>query len=101
MRRPRSDLQYHDSGAHGRRVAEHLAKIAVQCDERSAFVLAHLKQCFVRHPTQPLTDNRNSIVAGSADQIGRVPTEILVELEFHAAFSAETGMICSRAASAP
>jgi hypothetical protein len=43
----------------------------------------------------------DGIVAGSADQIGRTPAEILVELEFHAALSVGTGMIRSRAASAP
>jgi hypothetical protein len=47
------DRKDHYAGAGSRRVAEHLAEITAQCDERSAFVLAHLKQCLVRHPTQP------------------------------------------------
>ncbi len=101
MGRPRPGLKYQDAGAGGWRIAKHLTKITIQCDERSALAPADFKQYLVRRSAQPLTGNRNSIVAGSADQIGRAPAEILVELEFHAAVSAGTGMICSRAASAP
>ena len=93
--------QYHNAGAASRRITQHFAKITIQCDERSAFLLAHVKQYLVYRPAQPLTVARSDIVAGGADQIGGVPAEILVELEFHATFSVGIGMICSRAASAP
>src|SRR6266404_9068569 len=98
---PRPDLKYHNAGAGGWRVAKHLAKIAIQCDERSAFALADLEQPLVRRPTQPLTDGCNGIVAGSAEQIGCAPAEIPVELKLHATFSVGTGITRSRAASAP
>jgi hypothetical protein len=48
MAGPRSDLEDHDAGAGSRRVAKHLAEIAIQCDERSAFGRAHFEQCLVR-----------------------------------------------------
>jgi hypothetical protein len=48
-----------------------------------------------------LTGDRDGIVAGCADQIGRAPAEILVELKPHAEFSVGTGITHSRAASAP
>ncbi len=98
---PRSDLEYHDAGARSWWVAKHLTEIAIQCNERSAFAPADFKQCLIRRSAQPLTGNRDGIVTGGADQIGRAPAQILVELEVHAAFSAGMGTICSRAASAP
>jgi hypothetical protein len=97
----RPDLEYHYAGAGGRRVTKHLAKITIQCYERSAFAPAHFKKCLVCRPTQALIANGNDIVAGSADQIGRTPAKILVELKLHAAFSAGIGITRSRAASAP
>jgi hypothetical protein len=98
---PRPDLEYHYAGTDSRRKAQHLAKIAIQRDEGSAFTRAHFKQCLVRRPSQALADHCNDIVAGSADQIGRAPAEILVKLESYAAFSVGTGMTRSRLASAP
>ena len=98
---PPSDLDYHDAGARGWRVAKHLTEITIQCNKRPAFTPADFKQYLVRRSGQPLTGNRNSIVAGCADQVARAPAEILVELEFHATFSVGTGTTCSRAASAP
>ncbi len=77
---PRSDLEYHDAGARRWRVAKHLTEITIQCNERPAFAPADFKQYLVRRSAQPLTGNRNSIVAGCADQIGHAPAEILVEL---------------------
>jgi hypothetical protein len=76
---PRSDLEYHYAGAGGRRVAKHLAKITIQCDERSAFALAHFEQALVCRSPQPLTDNRNGVMAGGTDQIGRAPAEVLIK----------------------
>ena len=98
---PRSDFEYYDASARGWRVAKHLTEITIQGNERSAFAPADFKQYLVRRSAQPLTGNRNSIVTGGADQIGRTPAEILVELEFHATFSVGTGTTRSRAASAP
>jgi hypothetical protein len=77
---PRPELEYHDAGAVGGRVAKHLAKIMIQCDERSAFALAHFEHCLVCRPTQALTGDCSRVVAGSADQIGGAPAEILIEL---------------------
>jgi hypothetical protein len=74
------ELEYHDAGGGSGWVAEYLAEITVQRDERSAFVLACLEQRLVRRPAQPLISNRDRIVAGGADQIGRTPAEVLVEL---------------------
>lgn len=76
----RPDLEYHHAGARGRWIAKHLAKIMVQCDERSAFTLAHFKQRLVSRPAQPLTDDGDGIVAGDSDQISRSPAQIFVEL---------------------
>jgi hypothetical protein len=112
---PRPDLEHHYAGAAGGRISKHLpnpralnrrsvasdARGAIHCDQRSAFGRAHFKQCLVRRASQPLADNCNGVVAGGANEIGRAPAEILVELEFHAGFSAGTGMTRSRAASAP
>jgi hypothetical protein len=98
---PRTDFEHQYAGAGRRRITKHLAKIAIQCDERSAFAPAYFEQRLVRRPSQPLIGDRDGIVAGSEDQIGRAPAEILVELELHAAFSLGTGMTHSRAASAP
>ena len=98
---PRPDLEHHYAGARSGRVAKHLAnpralnrrsvagdaRGAIQCDERSTFGPARFEQCHVRGPSQPLTGDGNGVVAGSADQIGRTPAEILVKPEFHAAFS--------------
>jgi hypothetical protein len=89
------------AGAAGGWVAKHLPKIAIQRDERSVFGRAHFELCLVRCPSQPLAANRNGVMAGSTDQVGRVPTQVFVELKPHAGFSAGTGMMRSRAASAP
>jgi len=62
---PRADLEYHYAGAGSGRVAKHLAKVAIQREERSAFGRAYLEQCLVRRPSQPLADNCNGIVAGA------------------------------------
>ena len=72
--------QYHNASAASRRITQDFAKITIQCDERSAFLLTHLKQYLVCRPAQPLTYARSDIVAGGADQIGGAPAEILVEL---------------------
>ena len=99
------NLQYHNAGAASRRITQHFAnpralnhrsvasdtRGPIQCDERSAFLLAHLKQYLVCRPAQPLTYARKNIVAGGADQIGGASAEILVELEFHATFSVRMG----------
>ncbi len=77
---PRPDLENNYAGAVSWRVAKHLAKIAIQCDERPPFGPANFKQCLVRDPSQTLTGDRDGIVAGSADQIRRATAEILVEL---------------------
>jgi hypothetical protein len=112
---PRPDLDHHYAGAAGGWKSKHLpnpralnrrsvasdARGAIHCDQRSAFGRAHFKQCLVRRASQPLADNCNGVVAGGANEIGRAPAEILVELEFLAGFSAGTGMTRSRAASAP
>jgi hypothetical protein len=50
-----------------RPVAKHLAEIAIQCDERSAFGRAHFEQSLVCCPSQSLAGDRNGIMAGSAD----------------------------------
>jgi len=50
VRGPRPDLEYYDAGAGSGRIAKHLAKIAIQRDERSAFASAHFEQCLVRRP---------------------------------------------------
>ena len=84
---PRPDLEYHDAGAANRRETHHLAKVAIQCDERSAFARAHFEQSLVRRPSQLLSRGRDRVMAGSTKQLGRTPAEILVKLEFHAAFS--------------
>jgi hypothetical protein len=47
---PRPDFEYHYAGGGGGRVTKHLPKIAIQCDERSAFPHAHFEQCLVRRP---------------------------------------------------
>jgi hypothetical protein len=53
-----------------------LAKITVQRDQRSAFVLAYFEQCLA----QSLIPNRDDIVTSSADQIGRALAEVLIKL---------------------
>ena len=80
MRSTRPELEDHDAGGGSGWVAKYLAEITVQCDERSAFVLACLEQCLIGHPAQPLIGNRDSIVTGSEHQISRTPAEVLVEL---------------------
>ena len=77
---PRPDFEYHYAGGDSGRIAKHLAKIAIQCDKRSAFAPAHFKQRLVRSPPQTLTEDCSGVMAGSTDQIGRAPTEIFVEL---------------------
>jgi hypothetical protein len=68
----------------------------------AAFALAHFEQRLIRSAMQPLAGDCSHIVlSGSAHHVGGAPAEILVELEFHAAFSVGTGMIRSRAVSAP
>ena len=76
----RPELGYHDAGGDSGWVAEYLAEITVQRDERSIFVPARLEQRLVRRPVQPLIGNCDRIVADGADQIGRAPAEVLVEL---------------------
>ena len=47
---PRPELEYHDAGGDSGWVAEYLAEITAQRDERSIFVPARLEQRLVRRP---------------------------------------------------
>jgi len=62
-----ADLEYHYAGATGWRVAKHLAKVTIQRNECSAFAPAHFEQRLVGRPAEPLTDDRNGIVACGTD----------------------------------
>jgi len=76
----RSDFQYHYTGAGSGRVAKHLTKVSVQCDERSSFAPTDFKQYLVRGPAQSLARNCNSIMTGGADKIGGAAAQIFIEL---------------------
>jgi hypothetical protein len=97
----RSDLEHHYSGACRWWEAKHVAEIPIQRDQRPPFGGADFEQPVVCRPLEPLIADSNHIVSGAADHIGRAAAEILVELEFHPAFSVGTGTTRSRAASAP
>jgi hypothetical protein len=79
MCHPMLDLDYYYAGTASGRISQHLAKITVQCDERSTFALAHFEKRLIRCATQPSAGDGGHIVAGGADQIGRASAEVFVE----------------------
>lgn len=73
----------------------------IQRNERTLFIRADPEDNLVGFPTQRFLANRGDIVPGGTKKERLSIAEILVKFESHDTLSVGTGMIRSRAASAP
>jgi len=73
----------------------------IQRDERAFFRCACLKQRFILCATQSLISDCRHVVAGRPQKLNTSLADVFIKLELHATFSVGTGMMRSRAASAP
>jgi hypothetical protein len=98
---PRSELENDDPGRLVRGEPQHLAEVVVEGDQHPSLIAADGEQRLVGRTAHAFVVDRRDVVPGGAQQLGTTAAEVLVELEFHAARSCGTGMMRSRAASAP
>jgi len=94
-------LDDYDSCALLRRKAQDMAEAAIQGDECAPFACAYREQRLVARTPQALLMHGHDIMPGLNQQPFAAKPQILVELQLHAEVFVGTGMMCSRAASAP
>jgi hypothetical protein len=97
----RPQLEHDDAGASFRREPRHLSEIMVERDENASFARACLEQSFVLGAAEALVAHGHHVVARRFEQLPSAASNVFVELELHARPVIGTGMMRSRAASAP
>jgi hypothetical protein len=97
----RPDVQHDYSSTPLRRKTGNLAEIAIECDERSPLSRAYLEQFLVGDTVKTLVLHGHHIMAACLQELQATVSDVLVKLELHATRSVGTGMMRSRAASAP
>lgn len=98
---PCANLKNDSAGPLLRRKSQYLTEIMIERYERPFLPGADREQDFILGPLQLLIANGHHIVAGCLEKLQSTLADIFVELELHAARVVGTGMIFSRAASAP
>jgi hypothetical protein len=83
------------------RKANDLAKIMVQRDEGALFGNRRLEDPFIVFTSQSFLSNRLNVMADGFQKGLSPATNVFIQFKFHAPVSVGTGMIRSRAASAP
>lgn len=78
-----------------------MGKVEIQRDEHTVLGDHGRENVFVACSCQALFANGNRVVTGPAKKLDPVAANILVELELHPLVPIGTGMMRSRAASAP
>lgn len=84
-----------------RRKTHDVAEVAVQGDQGSLFRRTRFQNSGISGSSETLVPNPDRIMSDRLEELEFLPAEILVELELHGVRFAGTGMILSRAASAP
>ena len=95
------EIQNHDARRVLRRETEYLTEVPVERNENTLLSTAGLIQILIPNPAHALICNRRYVVTSDRQCLAPKLAEILVELEFHSAGVTGTGMMRSRAASAP
>ena len=78
-----------------------MPEVVVERYERQCFRRAHREELLVRGADQPFVPDRSDIMSCNAEQLGAALPDVLVEFDSQATWAVGTGMIRSRAASAP
>lgn len=100
-RRWAPEVEHDDAGAAFGRKSWDLPEIAIQGDEGAPFGHADVEHDAVGFATKALVVHADRIMAALAQKLDTASADILIDLELHPADSTGTGMIRSRAASAP
>src|SRR3954468_18192588 len=97
----RPDVQHDYSSTPLRGKTGNLAEVAIEGDERSPLSRTYLERFLVGDTVKTLFPHGHRIMAACLQQLQATASDVLVELELHATRSVGTGMMRSRAASAP
>src|SRR3972149_7273547 len=84
-----------------RRKTKNMTKIVIQSNQCTSFFHNRIENNIIRLSSESFFTNSFYIMPGSSEQFQPSFTDVLIQLEFHADVSVGTGMIRSRAASAP
>src|SRR3972149_8161456 len=96
-----AEVEHDNAGTPLGRKARDLAEVAIQCDQGSAFRNASLEDDSVRCAAKPLLPHVRHVMAALPQEFDAAAAAVLIDLDLHSAGSSGTGMIRSRAASAP
>ncbi len=83
------------------REPQNMAEVAVRGDKGSTLGTADSEDAFVGFAREALVPDPHDVMTGRSQELDFSEAEILVDLELHGAVFVGTGMMFSRAASAP